>query len=76
MVTKVTGDYNQDVGISIHTTAKVVTNTMVNSENVSRISIHTTAKVVTNSRSSSGRFCTISIHTTAKVVTCYRVLTF
>ena len=36
------------LGISIHTTAKVVTKILGQSLRVEKISIHTTAKVVTN----------------------------
>ena len=56
-------------GISIHTTAKVVTYRWYLKQNKQDISIHTTAKVVTIILVDSREKSNISIHTTAKVVT-------
>ena len=58
-----------DAYISIHTTAKVVTQTGIPAGQRDDISIHTTAKVVTSSLATTTNDAFISIHTTAKVVT-------
>ncbi len=55
--------------ISIHTTAKVVTDTGYKNAGGKDISIHTTAKVVTKIADDAHLDELISIHTTAKVVT-------
>mgnify|MGYP000949107572 FL=1 len=57
------------VGISIHTTPKVVTNFHLIKRSDIFISIHTTPKVVTRDKAVLQKQQMISIHTTPKVVT-------
>ena len=57
------------IKISIHTTARVVTPSMIVSISADTISIHTTARVVTKCIMCLAELQTISIHTTARVVT-------
>ena len=60
---------DEQITISIHTTAKVVTSYFYMCPIYAFISIHTTAKVVTYIWRQHTWVCAISIHTTAKVVT-------